>query len=48
MVHIGNDWDAILADEWDKEYYQNLRQILRREMVTAGIMNPVTVRFDEE
>ena len=21
MVHIGNDWDAILADEWGKEYY---------------------------
>ena len=31
MVHIGNDWDAILADEWDKEYYQSLRYFLRRE-----------------
>ena len=31
MVHIGNDWDAILADEWDKEYYLALRQFLRRE-----------------
>ena len=26
---------------------EELRQILRREMVEAGIMNPVTVRFDE-
>ena len=31
MVHIGNDWDAILADEWDKEYYQRLRHFLRQE-----------------
>ena len=37
MVHIGNDWDAILAEEWDKEYYQNLRQFLKREYATQTI-----------
>lgn len=41
MVHIGNDWDAILADEWEKEYYQNLRQILRREYATQRIYPPM-------
>lgn len=41
MVHIGNDWDAILADEWEKEYYQNLRQILRREYATRRVYPPM-------
>ncbi|WP_394023328.1 uracil-DNA glycosylase [Anaerococcus martiniensis] len=27
-VNIGNDWDIILADQWDKVYYQNLRKKL--------------------
>lgn len=31
MVHIGNDWDAILADEWEKPYYKRLRQFLKAE-----------------
>ena len=37
MVHIGNDWDAILAEEWDKEYYRNLRQFLKREYATQTV-----------
>ena len=37
MVHIGNDWDAILADEWGKEYYQSLRLFLRREYATQTV-----------
>ena len=41
MVHIGNDWDAILADEWEKEYYQNLRLILRREYAIQRIYPPM-------
>ena len=28
MVLIGNDWDALLKDEFEKEYYQNLRKFL--------------------
>ncbi|MBR5524683.1 MAG: uracil-DNA glycosylase [Clostridia bacterium] len=41
MVHLGNDWDAILADEWGKDYYQNLRQILKREYATQRIYPPM-------
>ena len=28
MVNIGNDWDEILAGEFDKEYYRKLREFL--------------------
>ena len=31
MVNIGNDWDQILADEWEKSYYQKLREFLKAE-----------------
>ncbi len=31
MVNIGNDWDKILADEWEKPYYKNLRGFLKQE-----------------
>ncbi len=31
MVHIGNDWDEILKDEWKKPYYILLRQFLKEE-----------------
>lgn len=31
MVKIGNDWDIILADEWQKPYYLKLREFLKQE-----------------
>lgn len=31
MVHFGNDWDGILADEFEKPYYQELRAFLKQE-----------------
>ena len=31
MVHFGNDWDAILADEFEKTYYKELREFLKAE-----------------
>ena len=31
MVNIGNDWDEILKDEWQKPYYKNLRNFLKSE-----------------
>ncbi len=37
MVHIGNDWDEILADEWEKPYYKQLRQFLKQEYSTQRI-----------
>lgn len=37
MVEFGNDWDELLADEFKKEYYLNLRQFLIREYKTQRI-----------
>lgn len=37
MVNIGNDWDAILADEWEKPYYKELRSFLKQEYSTRRI-----------
>ncbi|MGN1114718.1 MAG: uracil-DNA glycosylase [Oscillospiraceae bacterium] len=31
MVHIGNSWDALLADEFKKDYYLKLREFLKYE-----------------
>ena len=31
MVQIGNDWDALLADEFEKDYYLQLRDFLKQE-----------------
>ena len=33
MVRIGNDWDEILKDEWEKPYYKELRNFLKKEYV---------------
>lgn len=37
MVNIGNEWDELLKDEFQKEYYLKLRQILAREYRTQTI-----------
>ena len=37
MVNIGNDWDEILKDEWQKPYYQNLRAFLKKEYATQTV-----------
>ena len=31
MVKLGNSWDALLADEFKKDYYLQLRQFLKAE-----------------
>lgn len=31
MVKLGNDWDGILADEWEKPYYRQLHEFLKGE-----------------
>ncbi len=31
MVHIGNDWDELLRDEFKKDYYLKLREFLKWE-----------------
>lgn len=37
MVHIGNDWDELLKDEFSSDYYLKIREILKREYQTARI-----------
>lgn len=37
MVNIGNEWDDILKGEFEKEYYLNLREFLKREYFTYHI-----------
>lgn len=37
MVNLGNDWDQLLKDEFQKDYYQQLRQFLIREYRTKTI-----------
>lgn len=37
MVNIGNDWDEILKDEWQKPYYINLRGFLKSEYSSKTI-----------
>ncbi len=37
MVNIGNDWDTLLADEFQSENYQQLRQFLIQEYRTHTI-----------
>ncbi len=31
MVNLGNDWDEILKDEFQKDYYKQLREFLKSE-----------------
>ena len=37
MVSLGNDWDNILADEWQKPYYLELRKFLKQEYFTQTV-----------
>ena len=41
MMHIGNEWDALLADEIQKDYYLKLRQFLISEYTTRRIYPPM-------
>lgn len=37
MVKLGNDWDGILSDEWEKPYYKQLRSFLKSEYSSQKI-----------
>lgn len=37
MVILGNDWDIILKDEWQKPYYKSLCEFLKLEYQTKKI-----------
>lgn len=46
MVHIGNDWDAALAEEFQKEYYLKLREFLKAEYFGRTVYPPMTDIFN--
>lgn len=46
MVHIGNDWDQLLENEFKKEYYQNLRKFLVDEYNHQRIYPPMNDIFN--
>lgn len=46
MVNIGNDWDALLADEFKKEYYLSLREFLKTEYFSRKIYPPMNDIFN--
>ena len=46
MVHIGNDWDDALKEEFQKEYYLLLREFLKKEYSTQRIYPPMNDIFN--
>lgn len=40
MVHIGNSWDALLADQFSAPYYLQLREFLKAEYRSGAIFPP--------
>lgn len=46
MMHIGNEWDALLADEIRKDYYLRLREFLKREYSQYHIYPPMNDIFN--
>ena len=46
MVNIGNDWDALLADEFKKDYYIALREFLKTEYFSRKIYPPMNDIFN--
>ena len=41
MVHIGNDWDSLLSNEFEKDYYLSLREFLKAEYFSRKIYPPM-------
>ena len=46
MMHIGNEWDALLAEEIKKDYYLRLREFLKQEYSTRTIYPPMNDIFN--
>ena len=45
MVNLGNDWDEILKDEFSKEYYKHLRQILIKNIKLRSFIQRWKIYF---
>ncbi len=37
MVHTGNDWDGLLLEEFEKDYYKKLREFLKTEYAKGPV-----------
>ena len=46
MVNLGNEWDALLADEFKKDYYLELRQFLISEYNSRTVYPPMNDIFN--
>ena len=46
MVHIGNDWDSLLEEEFKKDYYLSLREFLKTEYFSRKIYPPMNDIFN--
>ena len=46
MVNIGNEWDELLADQWEMDYYKILRAFLVNEYRTRTIFPPMNDLFN--
>lgn len=46
MVHIGNDWDTLLEEEFASDYYQHIRALLKQEYAEHEIYPPMQDIFN--
>ncbi|MDO5141833.1 MAG: uracil-DNA glycosylase [Eubacteriales bacterium] len=46
MVHLDNDWDEILAGEFEQDYYKRIRYWLKREYAEQTIYPPMQDIFN--
>ena len=46
MVHFGNDWDEILAGEFEQDYYKRIRHFLKQEYAENTIYPPMEYIFN--
>lgn len=46
MVHIGNSWDTLLAEEFEKAYYKELRAFLIAEYKSGPVYPPAASIFN--
>ncbi len=46
MVHIGNDWDNVLKEEFRLPYYLKLREFLKKEYFSATVYPPMDDIFN--
>ncbi len=46
MVHIGNEWDALLEDQFRSDYYLRLRKFLKYEYKNHTVFPPMSDIFN--